>query len=502
MRLLTGLGRKCTVSGKTGFISSFILNVLSWLPAYLAYYPAVCSYDMPIQTGQVLEGRYIDHHPLFHTLLLKAFMELGDRAFDSVTIGIGLLAAAQILFLAAVFAYGFSCAARRGAKLWQLILLQLWCMFYPFHWYMSVSITKDTVFTGFFVLTVLSMCEFDRFAGLRFGFASVGMMLFRNNGKYAYLVFLVVLTAAFLISAISDRRKGRRSAGCRSKGKLLLWSLASFLLASLLLSAAFRLLNAEQGDRREMLSLPIQQLARTYIYHGGAGVLAEDDNTMDETDKALVNDFILNEGYKKYTAAISDPVKSNTNTYVARYRAKDFLKTYFHLLSEYPGDFINAALAVNAGYLYPGDVTHAEINVTGDDRVGRGYVQTYWEEDTMNSRGIYKHSAWKWMYEKLEQWADENAYLKVPVLKYLFVPGVWLWFYLVLFARLLMKKSYRRCMALSLVGGYFVTLLLGPAVQLRYLYPLMAAFPFLLLYGAAGDGQCGEKLAERKKQGR
>ena len=219
------------------------------------------------------------------------------------------------------------------------------------------------------------------------------------------------------------------------------------------------------------------------LYHGGVGVLPEDDNTMEEADKALINDFILNEAYKSYDPSISDPVKSNTNTYVVRYRARDFLSTYLGLLVKYPGDYLNAALAVNAGYLYPEDTTHAYINVT-DDRVGRGYVQTYWEENTMNERGIYKASKWEWLHGKLEQWADENAYLKIPVLKYLFVPGVWLWFYLLLLARLVMRRQYRQCVPLALIGGYFVTLFLGPTVQLRYIYPIMAVFPFALFMPA------------------
>ena len=99
----------------------------------------------------------------------------------------------------------------------------------------------------------------------------------------------------------------------------------------------------------------------------------------------------------------------------------------------------------------------------------------------MNDRGIYKASKWEWLLKKLEQWADENAYLKLPVLKYLFVPGVWIWFYLLLLAWLVRNERYRQCIPLALIGGYFVTLLLGPTVQLRYIYPVMSVFPFVLL---------------------
>jgi len=481
------------VSGWKLFLGSLMLILLAWLPAYLAYYPAICAYDMPIQTGQILEGRYVDHHPIAHTLLIKFFMDLG-AGLGSITAGIGLLCFLQLVFLGSSFAYGTTLLQKAGVKWWIRLVVQLFCMFYPFHWYIGVSITKDTVFTAFFVFQILSLYELleqQRVKGrlpkkeLLFAVSTIGMMLFRNNGKYAMLVLLGILMLAFLFG------KSRRFLG-----KILLWTMGAFLAGNLLLSGIFRLSHAEQGDRREMLSMPIQQLARTMLYHGGVGELAEDDGTMWAEARALINDFILNEGYRQYNPAISDPVKANTNTYVVRYRARDFASTYVKLLGRYAGDFVNAGLAVNAGYLYPGDTTHAYINVTGDDRVGRGYVQTYWVEGEMNEKGIYKASLWKWLHGKLERWADENAYLKLPVLKYLFVPGVWLWVYLLLLAELVRKQRYRRCIPLALVGGYFVTLLLGPTVQLRYIYPLMVAFPFVLVWSCGAKVQSGVRTAE------
>ena len=201
---------------------------------------------------------------------------------------------------------------------------------------------------------------------------------------------------------------------------------------------------------------------------------------MEDADKALINDFILNEAYKDYDPHIADPVKRNTNTYVVRYRYKDFLKTYLNLLTQYPGDMINAGLEVNAGFLYPGDTSHADINEEEGAR-NKGYVQTRWEEETLNARGIYKDSKWEWLFVKLEQWSEDNAYLDIPVLKYLFVPGVFLWYYFLLIGVLAIKRRFRMCLPISLIGGYYLTMFLGPTVQLRYIYPVMIALPFLVL---------------------
>ncbi len=460
------------------FGGAFLLIAISWIPSYLAYYPAICSYDTPIQMGQVMGDGMNDHHPLVHTLLLRGMVFLGRDWFGEVNAGIALYAAVQLLFLAAALAYGVAVLHRfRVRTLWQVLVL-FYGMFYPFHWYMAVTVTKDTVFTGFVVWMTVSMCALlleerrGRWVGcsdVLFFLGTVGVVLFRNNGKYALMV------ALFFLSLSLVRRQGRRRL-------LRIWGemLAGLLTGSILLSAVFTLSGAEQGDRREMLSMPIQQLARTMLYHGGVGVLPEDDGTMEERDKALINDFLLDEGYRWYDADLADPVKRHTNTYVVRYRTKEFLETYFRLLGRYPGDFVNAALAVNAGYLSPGDRTHAHINEQ-DGLVGRGYVQTYWFEQDLTPRGFYKDSRWPELRSVLEDWADRNGYLDLPLLKYLFVPGSFLYLYLLLAGWRLLRREFRMLLPLAFVLGYYGTLFLGPTVQLRYLYPIMTILPFLAL---------------------
>lgn len=469
-------------SGRQVFWGCLALILLAWLPVYLAYYPGICAYDAPVQTGQIMEHYYFDHHPLVHTLFLQGMLRLGESIFGSTNAGMALYTAVQMILLAGSMAYGMLVLHQRsGTVYWQIVVL-LWAMFFPFHWYMSVSMTKDTVFSAFLLLQLISFTDLlleDRRAlrpGIRdllFGIGTVGMILFRNNGKYAMLVLL-----AFQFLTLCFGKKARKL-----WGRLLTVSLVSFCVGLFVLSAVFSATGAEQGDRREMLSMPIQQLARCMLYHGGVGVLPEDDGTMDVGDKALINDFILDEAYRDYDPGIADPVKRHTNTYVVRYRTGEFLQTYLHLLKQYPGDMINAALATNAGFLSPLDVTHAEVNRV-EGRTGLSYVQTRWEEDTLNGRGIYKDSKWPWLFGQLEKWAENNSYLRIPVLKYLFVPGSFLWLYLAMAAVYVIVDRKRFCLPLAIVAGYYGTMLLGPTVQMRYVYPVMLAFPFLLVLTA------------------
>jgi len=451
-----------------GFWFSFLFILLAYLPAYLAYFPGICSYDITIQEEQMLSHQYIEHHPLAHTLLVEGFVRLGEL-FQNANIGMGLYTFLQMAFLASAFAYGIHAVSQKVKKNGVLLMLQFYAMFFPYHWYMALSTTKDSLFSGF---VLYFMVLFYQLLGeenpkvlskkmLGFVGSSAGMILFRNNAKYAYLVVIVLLLAVVIL-------------GKKQREKyfpILIGSVAGLLLGSALLLTLSKATNAVSGDKREMLSIPIQQLARVMVYH---------EAELEEKDLALIRDFIGEEAYLQYRPDIADPVKKHTNTSVVRYRIKEFAGTYLHLLAKYPGDYINAVLAVDAGYLYPLDETHAWINVNGRDR-GLGFVQTRFLEGELRKIGVYKQSlfpAWK---EALEQFADGNLYLNIPVLCFLFMPGGYLWFWILLFGNRWSKKDGKGLLPVLFVLAYLGTLLLGPTVQLRYLYPFMISLPFALL---------------------
>ncbi len=467
----------CACNPRKAFVLSWIAIVLCWIPAWLAYYPGICSYDTSIQMGQIVGRSYNNHHPLAHTLLLGLFVDAG-RMFGSVTLGVGIHTLLQLVAFALVFAIVIFLLAKRKVRFGYLTTLTLFAGLFPVNWYMSVTTTKDVLFSGF-VLLFFALCyaileKKDASMGWHLAFLAsmIGLILFRNNGKYALLV--VWFFSGF--SMLRTWKKGKK------EYRLLFLDLTlGLLMGCLLMSGISKMLNAREGDKREMLSMPIQQLARTMIYHGGAGVLDADDNTMSETDKALVQEFLLYESYKNYRPEIADPVKGNTNTYVVRYRTADFIRTYLNLLIRYPGEFLNAVLAVNAGYLNPWDETHATINYNGVD-VGLGYIQTRWTESELNAAGIFKESKWPVWREKLEWFAHENVYLDIPILRNLVAPGWYLWCYLLMAAWLLIQKRYKQLLPMGFVLGYYLTLFLGPTVQMRYLYPLMLALPFWAVY--------------------
>ena len=89
---------------------------------------------------------------IVHTLFLQGMLWLGSHIFGSVNAGMAFYTAVQMLLLSGSMAYGMLVLHhRKTAAGWQLAI-QLLGMFFPFHWYMSVSMTKDTVFSVFLLL--------------------------------------------------------------------------------------------------------------------------------------------------------------------------------------------------------------------------------------------------------------------------------------------------------------------------------------------------------------
>ncbi len=86
------------------FPAAFAVFLLSYLPCFLAFYPGIAAYDSYIQIHQIFENSFNDHHPLFHTLMIKAALFVGEKMFQSLNAGIALYVIVQCILLAAVFA--------------------------------------------------------------------------------------------------------------------------------------------------------------------------------------------------------------------------------------------------------------------------------------------------------------------------------------------------------------------------------------------------------------
>ena len=458
---------------------AFLFILACYVPMFLVAFPGSFAYDVPFQLRQVFTGEYSTHHPLLHTLLMGGCVKLG-QALGSINLGAALYTLIQMTLLAGCFAatcasIARSCskkAARRSALFFAL---------YPLHMFMAVNATKDVLFSGLFALTLALAFEMirgaapsaamaaappkggalgvslplqgegDRVSGGR-GFALVlcgaGMMLLRNNALYAVIVWLPLLLL-FL------HRRGVKLAAC------LLIAVVGFYAANGAMKSAT---NAVDGDLVEMLSIPVQQLARARNMAG--------DRLTDE-ERAAIDRIMPENSWQLYDPTISDPVKFEFDTAEFKRDTGTYIGVYLSVGRKCPNVYIDALLAHTVAFWYP----YREYRVSGYYlQMGINAEQTEswcsfdWISQTSPLRRVLDSLSWRF---------GAQGAMQYPVIGYLFNMGaiIWVMFFFVL--REMYAGRWGRFTVALFPVLLWGTFLLGPVMAGRYIYPFVSILPVL-----------------------
>ena len=430
---------------------AFLLILACYLPMFSAAWPGSFAYDVPFQLRQVFTGAYSTHHPLLHTLLLGGCVRLGQM-LGSINLGAALYTAVQMVLLAACFAAACASIARscsaRAAK-WSAVFFAV----YPLHMFMAVNATKDVLFSGLFALTLALSLEAAGAPprsgrGVALILCGAGMMLLRNNAVYAVVVWMVLL-AAFL------RKRGIRLCACL---------LAAVVLCTGANGAMKAATGAADGDLSEMLSIPIQQLAR-------ARNLA--DERLTEEELSAIDALMPQESWRLYDPTISDPVKFAFDTAEFRRDAGGYIRVYLSVGKKCLDVYADALLAHTLAFWYP----YSEYGVSGYYlQMGVSAEQTEqwcdfaWISQTSPLRRVADSLSWRF---------GAKGAMQIPVVGYLFNMGVIIWAMLFFVLREMYAGRWARfalCLLPVLLWGTF---LLGPVMAGRYIYPFVCVLPVL-----------------------
>ena len=432
---------------------------LCWLPVFLAYYPSVFAYDAEGQLYQVIAHDYSTHHPLLHTLFLGAFFRLGG-ALGSYSAGMALHSAVQMTLMAAVFGWALSCLYRWRISRRIRILLLLFYGIFPANSVLALSTTKDVLFSGLvltFTLWLYRMvCDRGMQAGRKeqavFVAVAVLMLLFRNNAVYAFAVSVPVLYF------------GIGKPGRKTYLRMMLLALLLFIAGSAMLKTATR---AHSGSPREMLSVPLQQMARTRV---------ETEEQLDPQMRQELDHYIPSEWvFAAYNPHLADPVK---NRAVIHDNPKGLIETWMKLGLQHPAIYMDAFLDNSLGFWYLWDTSHARVYGIGTES-GFGYLST--DNRTMPAGcEIVEHSLLPGLRAFMESIVSDNVYSKLPAVRLLFAPALYWWLLYLYLVAAMYRKKYREALPAVFLAAYYLTLLLSPTVLVRYMYPIMATIPVIL----------------------
>ena len=446
-------------------ILSFLFLLLCWLPVFLAVYPGFFVYDAQDEYIQVATRVFSTHHPLVHVLLLGGMICGVHKLTDSYNLGIACYMVFQMVLAAGIFTFLFSYLRKKGVTRVLRLIGIVWLGLFPTVVMFTLCSAKDALFTLALLLLLVCLLEMGTEAAFfeskgwqsLFVVSGMGMMLLRNNGFYAFLVMIPVLLF------LQKKRRGRLLF-------LAVCAVAGCMLVNGGLKAA---LHADDSEYQELLTVPIQQLARTYKYA---------PEVFSEEDREVLYEILDEEALSLYTPRLSDPVIYRfSNEAFARDKGK-YAKLWLRAGLKKPLIYLNAWWMTSYGFWYPDTV----INVYGGNTV---FTFTYKDNSyfgyEVEQPGV-RESKIPWLDEVYRKLSLEVWKEKVPVVSWLFSPGAMFWLYAFLFAWLLSRGRYELLYPFLPIFLIWLTVLLGPTYLPRYVLFFWYALPLFLAVAQMG----------------
>ena len=224
-------------------------------------------------------------------------------------------------------------------------------------------------------------------------------------------------------------------------------------------------LSADDSEHQEILTVPIQQLARVAQW-----------GEAKEEDLEILYRYLPAEALKRYTPKVSDGVKISFDNQAFCEDRGSFWKLWLKWGLENPFAYLNAWFMTSYGYWYPDTMIdvyrgNTVFTYTYEDSSYFGY-----EVEEPGSR----ESKIPWLSELYRKMSLEVFQQKVPVVSMVFSPGFLFWVWTFVLCFWWYGGRMDKLMPYLPVVFCFLTVLLGPTYLVRYVVYLWAALPFLL----------------------
>lgn len=388
------------------------------------------------------------------------------NAFHSLNVGFAFYSVVQMLLLSGCVAAGIYWIYRHCSKKWVSMIAWAYYCAFPAHPVLAISATKDVLFSGLFLLAViffLDMPKHENKIGRSEQLYGIGLlavlMFFRNNAVYALV---------FTLMGLLFLKKKKSDVNQKTLKYLGVFILCSILIYMLISDALIRALKAESGSKREMLSVPLQQVARTYLIH---------EEEIAGEDKRAILEMIGGEYIGRYTPQLSDLIKDEMNEHVLFDNLSDYISLYIRLGVNFPKTYASAFLHNMMGYWFIGDVSHSRIY---GDKLERANSYLVTGMKYIEGIPVPEHTSLLPGPERIyEQITTYCIHQKYPAISWLFAPAFYIWIIIFAGGTLIIKKRVETYPLLLFLGGYFITLLLKPCCLMRYVYPYVLCAPVL-----------------------
>ena len=429
------------------FITFFVLIFIAWIPYLLRYYPGIVTSDSYSQIEQAIGKIALsDHHPIAHTAIISFCINIGLLIFKDINTSIALYSIVSMICMALFDSTVLLYLRRKNINKTIIIGALLFYMFYPINAIYSITMWKDILFSGIFPIFLILCNEllFNTEAFLKdckniFTFITISflMIVLRHNGLY-----VVILSLPFFYIPLRKYWK-----------KISIMFIGIFLVNQIFNIFMFNILKVEKGSVGEMLSIPVQQIARVEKNHR--------DELSEDTLNRINSIFITEKIGDYYDPGLSDPVKWKVDIQYFKQNKVEFIKVWAKLLLKYPKDYVESFISNSYGYYYPEAFSTVVSRATMDHNMGI--------EQKPKIEGKF--------VEIVDSFIDRR---NVPLNSIIYSIGIGFWVTIICFGYKIYKKEYRYILIYLPIFILWLTCIASPVFcEYRYAYPI---FTSILLY--------------------
>lgn len=483
-KAMTGMPSRTQGSEGHLLLICFGVVVLCWLCVYLAAFPGIYTTDAYSwyyefdDFGTSISSQW---SPVYAGAFYL-FVHTSHELFNSYEIGLAGFSALQMAFALFVI-YRVMRLSERELGSISCIAVGIFYGMIPTHAIMTLETAQGAVFAPVFTMIVLHLVRMALhpsayWACSRNGVAFVcwcvlGCIL-RNNAMYALLVLLPFI-------ALYQHGYRKRLLSC-----VLLGIAFSLIYSGPILTVAGV---QKTTTIREMLSMPLQQMAYVYTY-------CPDGMTQDQRSQFVA--YVTQDSIDAYASlnhtGISDDIKRNLDDEAVLSDPARFARLYLSVGAANPIVYIKAAGLQDLGLLYP-DKSYP------DTRIWHYYLDyesyrfdpddiTFGKYININRNSLFP--ALNHIFDHLFGSnptglgdgyvpVDSCVFSKIPLIGPLCRASVWFWTIVFIFFCGIWTRWRSRLVPVVAVLAFILTVALAPLIMYRYCAPFIFPIPALIV---------------------
>ncbi len=461
---------KLEKSNKNYFIVVFVTLLLINLLMSFVFFPGIYAYDTTSLLSEWKRGYLYTNQPAIYTLFVGAVLELGYYLFNSYQMAGYVVTVAQIIIFALCNAYSISFIFNNfKVNIFIKIIVLIMFGLMPYNSILAVSITKDVIFSGLFVVLIVIMLKIIYFEEnknslyIGLGIISIILMLLRKNMVIVSLLFLVLIII------------------CKNKNKIMLIKtlIISLIITISLSTCVDSLFRKSDYALYETLSVPLSQLAKVSVDHY--------EDFSGEDKEMVYKLWGKDQTYLNYSPYLSDNIKLPNFEFLLSEsdNFQEFVNWWIKMGLKYPKSYVESFLSQNVGSWYIFDKTHSQIYdikyyegkpVTEFNGV-YGYLQTFCFE---TEYPIYEDSLMPSVRDTMVNFVSNNHYQDLSVIWILFSPALYFW--LLIFNIYFKRYDKKIILIMSFMLITWISYLFGPCTLVRYMLPIMNGTIIITLF--------------------